>query len=433
MGRTGCQQWGIDSCFTFANYEFKINKTKAKMTSVKARLNRSRLGSDGLYPLVIQIIRNREKREVYTPYRLKPCEFDTGNEKATATSRSKNRISEIRVINQYLIYIKGALESIDCSLAEQGNDYGAGDIVRCFRMRNDMSRFFIYADHAIDRLESQGRNGTAANYRSAVNAFERYMGNRELSMDNLDKKTVDGFVEFQERNGNSHNTILFYIKQIRAIYNKAADDGCIRSFANPFQKVRLKGSKTPKRAISKKEINKISGLDLTGKHRHLALSRDLFMFSLYSRGMAFVDMCYLTKENIRGNMLVYQRRKTGQWLQIRIEPPLKALLRKYSDGNSPYLLPMLRDDDSYKGYRYLQRRLNKRMRQIGDMLDFDFPVTFYAARHTWATLAHEKGIPMAVISEGMGHTSEKTTRIYLADLNHQIIDKANRKIINCWR
>ena len=131
-------------------------------------------------------------------------------------------------------------------------------------------------------------------------------------------------------------------------------------------------------------------------------------------------------------MLVYRRRKTDQLLQVKIEPPLKALLRNYGNNSSPYLLPMLRSDDSYKGYRYIQRRLNKRIRELGDRLGFDFPLTFYVARHTWATFAHEKGVPVSVISESMGHTSEKTTHLYLASLSHKVIDKANKAVINYW-
>ena len=76
--------------------------------------------------------------------------------------------------------------------------------------------------------------------------------------------------------------------------------------------------------------------------------------------------------------------------------------------------------------------LNKRIRELGDRLGFDFPLTFYVARHTWATFAHEKGVPVSVISEGMGHTSEKTTHLYLASLSHKVIDRANKTVINYW-
>lgn len=401
------------------------------MTSIKARLNRSRLGKDGLYPLVIQVIRNRVKRELYTPYRLDPAGFDNLSEKAVTGRRVKMRVSEIREVNEYLIYIKEELVKVDRSLAERG-EYTPADIIRGFRARNDMGNFFIYAGCKITEMRNAGKNGTAANYSSAVNAFERYTGSRAMPLNDITKKTVEGFADFQRQQGNSPNTIVFYVKQLRAIYNKADDDGFIHSASRPFHRIKLKGSRTPKRAVSKKEIDRIAGLDLEGHHEHRKLARDLFRFSLLTRGMAFVDMCYLKKENVRGDMLVYRRRKTDQLLQIKIEPALRALLRKYGEKDSPYLLPMLRSDDSYKGYRYIQRRLNKRIRELGGLLGFDFPLTFYVARHTWATLAHEKGIPVSVISEGMGHTSEKTTHIYLAGLNHRVIDKANKTVMNYW-
>lgn len=432
MYQSGVRQRNADCCYTFEKKRILTFKQKKKMTTIKARLNCSRLGSDGMYPLVIRVIHERVKREVYTPYRLRPEEFEICSETAMSKKRGKERISYIREVNEYLNYIKEELGSIRDSLESRG-EYTTPDLVQAFKNRNDMGCFFTYAAYRINELISLGKDGTAANYRSAVNAFEHYQGSRDLSTDDITSKMIESFIDSRARQGNSPNTAAFYVKQLRAIYNKAYDEGYVRSAHNPFRRIKLKGSKTPKRAITKKEINRIAGADLKGRHRHLELSRDLFMFSLYTRGMAFVDMCYLQKENIHGNMLVYRRRKTGQWLQIRIEAPLKELLRKYNDANSRYLLPMLRDDDSYKGYRYIQRRLNKRIREIGDLLEFNFPLTFYVARHTWATLAHESGIAMSVISEGMGHGSEKTTRIYLAGLSHQIIDKANRAVINSWK
>lgn len=430
MCQIGSQQKGTDSCFTFAENKVLTFKPKSKMTSFKARLNSSRVGKDGMYPLVIQVIRHRVKHEVPTPYRLRDTEFDTDNEK-TVVGRNKSRASYLREVNEYLIYIKEELEETERSLSEQG-DYTCADLTRAYKSRSDMSRFFVYANEKINELVASGRKGTAANYRSAVNAFARFLGNTELLLNDLTKKKIDEFIAFQEKEGNSPNTVTCYIKQLRAIYNKADDDGYVHSANDPFRRVKLKGSKTAKRAIPKKDIKKIADLNLEGKHKHLELSQDLFLFSLHTRGMSFIDMCYLTKGNIKGNVLFYKRRKTGQLLQIRIEPPLKALLRKYVDENSPYLLPLLREKDSYEEYKYMQRRLNKRIRQIGDMLSFDFPLTFYVARHSWATLARQEGIPISVISESLGHTSEKTTRIYLAELDSGTIDQANRTVMNCW-
>ena len=58
------------------------------------------------------------------------------------------------------------------------------------------------------------------------------------------------------------------------------------------------------------------------------------------------------------------------------------------------------------------------------------PLTMYVARHSWASAAKAKGIPVSVISEGMGHDSESTTQIYLASLDTSIVDSANSIILN---
>ena len=114
---------------------------------------------------------------------------------------------------------------------------------------------------------------------------------------------------------------------------------------------------------------------------------------------------------------------------MSIEPQLQRLIDRYRNA-SPYILPILAKDDSYTNYRQQQRELNKFIRKIGVLLNLPEPLTFYVARHSWATLARDCGTPLTVISAGMGHTSERTTRIYLTQLDHNIIDRANRKIID---
>lgn len=109
------------------------------------------------------------------------------------------------------------------------------------------------------------------------------------------------------------------------------------------------------------------------------------MFSFYTRGMSFVDMIYLRKSDISDGVLTYKRKKTGQTLTLRIEPPLQRIIDRYN-GDSPYILPVLARDDSYRAYRQQQRELNKFIRKIGAMLEISEPLTFYAARHSWATL-----------------------------------------------
>lgn len=111
------------------------------MASIKARLNRSRLRNDGMYPLVIQIIYGRVKRELYTSYLLSRKEFNPVSEKAITDGRNKKRATEIREINEYLIYIKEELARTELFLAERG-EYTSGDIIHCYKSRNDLNNFW---------------------------------------------------------------------------------------------------------------------------------------------------------------------------------------------------------------------------------------------------------------------------------------------------
>ena len=130
-------------------------------------------------------------------------------------------------------------------------------------------------------------------------------------------------------------------------------------------------------------------------------------------------------------MLTYRRKKTGQLLSIRWEDCMEQIVDQYSSLSSPYLLSIIKDPtgNTRKQYRNVLTLINHNLKTIGKELGLTLPLTMYVARHSWASIARNEGIPISVISEGMGHDSERTTQIYLASLETQVIDKANKKIL----
>ena len=131
----------------------------------------------------------------------------------------------------------------------------------------------------------------------------------------------------------------------------------------------------------------------------------MFMLSFYARGMAFIDLAYLTKENIQGEYIIYQRHKTGQKLSIKLETCIKVIIEKYSHhSNGTFLLPILSENG--QNYDSALRLHNIHLKKISGLMGLPKPLTSYVARHSWATLAKKKGISMQIISEGMGHNSE---------------------------
>ena len=136
----------------------------------------------------------------------------------------------------------------------------------------------------------------------------------------------------------------------------------------------------------------------------------------------------MKRENLKGDKIVYCRQKTGQQLQVRLLPVMKKLIARYRNVSGPYLFPVLRSPTaSYLEYTSALRLQNKRLKKLGKLVDAD--LSTYVARHTWASIALQKGIPEELISKGMGHTSVKTTRIYIADWDNAQLDRANEIVI----
>ena len=217
---------------------------------------------------------------------------------------------------------------------------------------------------------------------------------------------------------------------LRAVYNRAVEKELTEQ-RHPFKHVYTGIDKTVKRAVPLKAIKRIKELDLTMKP-HLDYARDMFLFSFYTRGMSFIDMAYLKKSDLKNGILTYRRRKTGQQLTVKWENCMEEIVTKYAGRSvTQYLLPIITDPltDERKQYRNAIFRVNTALKEVARLADLQIPLTMYCARHGWASVAKSKNIPLSVISEGMGHDSEKTTRIYLASLDTSVVDRANSLIL----
>ena len=295
---------------------------------------------------------------------------------------------------------------------------------------NTVSFLFPYMESMVGQLHGQGQHRTGETYSTTLNSFRRFRGGEDILLTDINSSLLQSYEYYLRCNELSPNTVSFYMKHLRAVYNRAVEDGLILD-RKPFKRVFTAIEKTAKRAISLKHIKQLKSMDL-GKSRSRQFARDIFLFSFYTRGMSFVDIAYLQKKNIKGDFLIYRRKKTGQKLTLHWEPCMQAIVEAYAaDPSSPYLFSIIRDPEKNprKQYQNSLFLINRHLKEIGKSLGLHQPLTLYCARHSWASIAHAKGIPLSVISEGMGHESEKTTRIYLASLQAEVVDKANRKIL----
>lgn len=429
-------------------------RTKPGGTSVRAMLNVRKDTTSDRYTLVIQILRARRRGVIFTPFKLLPEEFDPVKGRAVHNLNIREHRRFVDNVNRYLSHQLHEIDRIVSELERVGEPFDGRDVAGTFRRRYDNRYVHTVFRRQIEELLRQGRHGTAGTYRSTLVAFDRFAGKRHYQLCELDEPTVMEFRNFLVREGLSVNTVTFYLSKLRAVYNRAVREGFAPKGLDPFGGVPFRVEKTRKLAVDDTVLRRVAGAELP--RGPLAVARDLFLFSFYCRGMSFVDMAYLRQGDIEGDVIRYRRRKTGQLFTVRIIPPLRAILDRYREICSPLALPILMVKDGRGGFcpfelsgtdparkrlseqeqykRYLQNRSEflHHLRRLSRLLGLERSLTFNMARHTWASRARRQGIPMAIISEGLGHTSEKTTRIYLDELEARRIDEANDVVTAFW-
>lgn len=396
-------------------------KTKLRLSTVAGRPS----------SIIYQITHRRIVRQITTDYKVFPEDCKTGVSMIISVNdEAMGRLRVPRIISQKIRWDLQRLNMI-ISKYENGHcEYSADMIVDAFQcMEKELSLFNIM-QKSIIRLLQQNRIGTAKNYSAALGSFRNFRCNEDIPIDAIDYAVMEDYQSYLRMKGLALNSISFYMRILRAVYNHSVESGII-SDRKPFRHVFTGMEKTFKRAISIKNIRFIKDLDLSFKP-NLEFARDMFMFLFYCRGMSFIDAAFLKKSDVVDNILFYRRHKTGQQLRIRMVPVIKDILDRYSDSQSPYLLPIITvsGKDGRIQYEAALRRINNGLRTIAKMLGMDTPLTTYVTRHAWASIAKAKNIPITVISDALGHDSIATTQIYLASIDATMIDKANEMIIN---
>lgn len=395
------------------------------MASIKVKFRPSTAaGKEGA--IYYQVIHKRVIRQLKTDYRIYADEWDKTNDAVVIAAKSRADI--VLSIKERITRDIQRLKAIIGKLESHGNRFAADDIVAIYRDLAKEASFFVFMEGVIARLKQLNRVRTAENYTATRNSFVRFCSGKNISLDEISSDLMMEYEAYLKAQGISMNTVSFYMRILRAVYNRAVEKG-LTDQRNPFRHVYTGIDKTVKRAVPMKAVKRIKNLDLSMKPS-LDFARDMFMFSFYTRGMSFVDMAYLKKKDLQNGILAYRRRKTGQQLFIRWEKCMQEIIDKYPDCHTDYLLPVIRrHEEGQSQYRNALRLINNKLKEIAVLAGLQANLTMYVSRHSWASIAKSKNIPLSVISEGMGHDSEATTQIYLASLDSAMIDKANRAIL----
>lgn len=382
--------------------------------------------------VVITVSERGISRQISTAHRIMASEWDTRRGRIRIPDDFKRAVEAGR-IKAELDRDISRIRRIVSRFEESGRIYGVDDVIDEYVLMSTKYSLFNFMGELSDSMRKCGRVRTSETYRAAMMSFSRFRAGVDMPIDSITADMMAGYEAYLRSSGLTANTSSFYMRILRAVYNKAVERG-VACQEHPFRHVYTGVEKTRKRALPLDEVRRLRSLDLSGTPE-LDYARDIFMLSFYTRGMSLIDMAYLRKGDLSDGYIVYRRQKTGQRLYVEWTTEMQHIVDKYASAGSPFLFPILKNDrgNIRMAYRNAAYRINRSLKRIAPMIGWGASLTLYCARHSWASIAQTKKIPISVISAGMGHNSEATTRIYLASIDHSEVDRANNIILKALR
>lgn len=375
---------------------------------------------------MFQLIYGRTVRRITSRYKIFAGEWNGEVGRIALPTPSSPRYAHLVSVESALQWELNRLqrmvqESVPVNLDEIAANFSSGI--------DAMDSVFNFIRRQIHHKEQIGKVRSSETYRSMLNSFTCFRKGVDLTFDMMDGMLMELYEAWMRKCGLTRNSTSFYMRILRTNYKLAVEKG-LTPDRHPFRNVYCGIDKTVKRSLPFSEIKKISALDLSRKPS-MDFARDMFMFSFCTRGMSFIDMAYLKKADLNNGCLAYRRKKTGQLMMIEWTKQMQDIIDKYKSDGTSYLLPIITSEDGSerRQYQNQMRKTNRLLKDIANQARLPLSLSMYYTRHSWATIARGRDVPLAVISEGLGHDSETTTQIYLDSIKSSEVDKVNRMIL----
>ena len=286
----------------------------------------------------------------------------------------------------------------------------------------------------IQALKDEHRLRYAGMFEVSYSSFVKFNKHLDIPFSDIDVAWLKRYEKWMREQNLSVSTISTRIRHLRAVFNLAITEHSIKSDCYPFHsyKVSKLNKQTAKRALNKQDILKVMQYKGTSLMECLAI--DIFIFSYLNAGINFIDIAKLKYSNIIENHLTYNREKTKKLISIPLQAEAMEIIAKHKNMKSPYLFPVL--SPFHKTEIQIANRLhkvlakvNKHLKEIGEKLELPIPLTTYVARHSYATVLKRAGVSTAIISESLGHSSEKITQVYLDSFDNEQINNAMKNLL----
>lgn len=400
---------------------------------------RSKTLADGSSPVMLRLTKNGKRKYVSLHISVKATYWDFNKNQPKRNCPDKDAI--LSIIEKRTAEYRTQINEFKV----ENKDYTLDSLVK--RVENPMSKHQTvgtFLDQHIEYLKSINRRGYAKTFEELKRSLLDYCKSLEIFFSDIDHEWLKKYEAYLKGKNYAMNSIGIRFRTLRVLYNYAITCKVVKKDYYPFDdfKVSKMWEQTQKRAITKEDIKKIAALDLktvTPYHSpYLEIGRDLFMFSYLSAGINFTDMAKLTYGNIFNGRVSYHRQKTKKLITFQLQPMAMEIVEKYRKKDArpnDYIFPIL-DRKVHKTETQIRDRIhkslgatNKALHKIGEKLELPIDLTTYVARHSFATVLKRSGVSTSIISESLGHSSEKVTQIYLDSFENEQIDNAMKNLL----
>lgn len=416
------------------------------MLTIKAEIKRSELKVDGTYNVKIRFTLDRKVKRLSTNL------FVTQQD-LTKSLKFKEDTSIKREIDRLVLYYREQC----LKLQLDQNHYSLDEIIEFLNGEQEKQQTIDFIKFSREWIASATIKG-APNYTTAINALVRFVGKEELDINLITLEFLEQFKAFligerdartkklmqQGKRVTSNRTLSLYLVSIKKLFSEAKrkfnkkDKNLILIPNSPFEDFKIpKQEATRKRAISVDIIKKLWKLpykDMKKGYKSTCrynLAKDCFILSFCLIGINSADLYNATE--MRGNTIIYNRTKTkarrldGAKMMVDIPKIVQPLIDKYKDSTGKRLFNFYQ---YYGDEKTFNKAINSGLKEIGSILEVD-DLEYYAARHSWATIALNKvGIDKYIVHAALNHIDDsmKVTDIYIErDFVNE--NKANAKVV----
>ncbi len=405
--------------------------------TTKVMLNKIHRKNDGTFPLVIRVINNRKMIYIPLGYTLSEKEFDAKGQRVKSAGRFGENVN--RMNNIIAGKVKEVYE-VFTDLEEEGTikRLPIREIkkrILGIRSEADPITVIDFIDELIGDMKTAKRYGNAAIYKNLKNKLVKFTRNKPLYFEDINYRFLKKLETDHYAGRGDVGGLSVYMRTLRAIYNKAILAGVISKDYYPFENYKIRNHKPVRKALSEDDFTIFKDYSpVKGSYEYLA--KQLFMASFYLRGMNWMDLAYLKVSDIQGDFdrITYVRKKTGEPFNIKIVPALKEIMLEFlGEKYEPesYVFPIInagRSKNEILIIRNKRQKINKYLNTIAESLGIKH-FSFYAARHTYATMGKRRGVPTAVIQESLGHKTEAITQTYLDSFENKVVDEYDELIM----